>query len=199
MTGQYFENHPGLPSKPHSIQLALPDLRVELHADSGVFSARSVDPGTLELLKATRPPSQAGVLLDLGCGYGPIACALSTRSPESTVWAIDVNDRALQLTATNADALGLTNVRVARPDEVPEGLTFTGIWSNPPIRVGKDALHEMLQRWLPRLDAGCAAWLVVHRHLGSDSLAVWMTGLGWQVTRIGSKRGYRILKVVPAP
>jgi 16S rRNA G1207 methylase RsmC len=111
------------------------------------------------------------------------------------VWAVDVNERALALTAANAADLGLANVRAVGPEGVPDEVTFAGIWSNPPIRVGKAALHALLERWLPRLEPGAAAWLVVQRHLGSDSLAAWMSGQGWRVIREGSKRGYRILRV----
>ena len=160
-----------------------------------MFSASGVDPGTLELLRAMPDPPAAGDLLDLGCGYGPIACTLAHRAPDAVVWAVDVNDRALDLTARNAHALGLATVRPARPDAVPESVRFAGIWSNPPIRVGKAALHDMLTAWLPRLDPGGEAWLVVHRHLGADSLAGWLAEQGWKVTRAASKRGYRILAV----
>ena len=83
-------------------------------------------------------------LMDLGCGYGPIACTLATRNPEATVWAIDVNERARDLCRTNALAAGLDGVRVTTPDEVPDGLSLAGLWSNPPIRIGKKALHDLL-------------------------------------------------------
>jgi 16S rRNA (guanine1207-N2)-methyltransferase len=159
-----------------------------------VFGAKSVDTGTLELLKATSPPP-SGDLLDLGCGYGPIACTLAHRSPTATVWAVDVNRRALHLSATNAAGLGLANVRTATPDSVPPGIEFSGIWSNPPIRIGKSALHELLQRWVPRLASGATAWLVVQKHLGSDSLQAWMNQQGWRADRIGSRKGYRLLQV----
>jgi 16S rRNA (guanine1207-N2)-methyltransferase len=199
MTGQYFEEQPTAGSRPRTIELVLPDLTMELAVDSAVFSSRAVDPGTLELLRATRPGEGAGVLLDLGCGYGPIACALARRSPQAQVWAVDINERALGLTRANVDAHQLANVNVARPEEVPAGLAFTGIWSNPPIRVGKEALHDLLSAWIPRLAPAGTAWLVVQRHLGSDSLAAWMRTRGWDVSRFGSKRGYRILRVmVPA-
>jgi 16S rRNA (guanine1207-N2)-methyltransferase len=170
-------------------------MHLTLTADRGVFSGRRVDPGTLALLKESPHPPPAGDLLDLGCGYGPIACALARRSPAATVWAVDVNTRALELTAANAASLGMPNLRAASPDDVPPGVVFKGIWSNPPIKVGKDALHELLSTWLTRLDAGASAWLVVHRHLGSDSLADWLGGSGWAVRRAASKSGYRVLEV----
>jgi 16S rRNA (guanine1207-N2)-methyltransferase len=193
--GHYFDADPAVPSRPSHIDLVLPDFRARLRSDRGVFSAGAVDPGTLHLLRAVPSAALHGNLLDLGCGYGPIACTLAHRSPEATVWAVDVNERALALTAANADDLALANVRVVKPDGAPPGLTFTGIWSNPPIRIGKAALHHLLLSWLTRLEPSGSAWLVVQRHLGADSLASWLDGEGWAVARVGSKRGYRILRV----
>jgi 16S rRNA (guanine1207-N2)-methyltransferase len=193
--GHYFNVDPAVPSRPAEIELSLPDFQARLQVDRGVFSAGAVDPGTVELLRAVPAPPPTGDLLDLGCGYGPIACTLAHRAPKAVVWAVDVNDRALALTARNADDLALPGVRAVRPEAVPASVRFAGIWSNPPIRVGKDALHQLLSEWLPRLQPGGQGWLVVHRHLGSDSLATWLRGQGWSVDRTGSKRGYRILQV----
>jgi 16S rRNA (guanine1207-N2)-methyltransferase len=194
--GHYFDVDPAVPSRPGQIELSLPDFHASLTVDRGVFAAGGVDPGTCELLKATPAPPGVGDLLDLGCGYGPIACTLAHRSPGATVWAVDVNERALALTARNAAALHLGGVHPARPDAVPASVCFAGIWSNPPVRIGKAALHGLLTEWLPRLASDGAAWLVVHRHLGADSLAAWLGGEGWGVTRLASKRGYRILRVM---
>jgi 16S rRNA (guanine1207-N2)-methyltransferase len=196
--GHYFDVDPAVPSRPGQVVLSLPDFQAPLTVDRGVFSAGGVDPGTVELLRASPAPPPNGDLLDLGCGYGAIACTLAHRVPAATVWAVDVNRRALELTARNAAALGLAGVRPARPEAVPASVRFAGIWSNPPVRVGKTALHELLRGWLPRLRPEGAAWLVVHRHLGADSLTVWLADEGWRVIRVGSKRGYRILRVAPS-
>jgi 16S rRNA (guanine1207-N2)-methyltransferase len=134
-------------------------------------------------------------VLDLGCGSGPIAMTMARRAPGCGVWAIDVNERARQLTRDNASALGLTNVTVATPDEVPDNVIFDVIWSNPPIKVGKQELHELLNRWLARLSPDGYAVLVVNKNLGSDSLAKWLTELGWTVKRISSRQGFRVLTV----
>lgn len=158
-----------------------------------MFSGRRVDPGTLALLRAETTPAGAGNLLDLGCGYGPIACTLARRAPGARVWAVDVNSRALALTDANATSLGLGNVVTAEPDAVPGNVSFDEIWSNPPIRIGKEALHELLERWLGRLAPGGRVLLVVHRHLGGDSLASWLGGRGFVVERRASKQGYRVL------
>lgn len=196
--GQYFDTDPKVGSRPAQVDLVLPDIHATLRTDRGVFAAGGIDPGTVALLRESPVPPAGGNLLDLGCGYGPIACVLARRSPGATVWAVDVNRRALELTATNASEWGCGNVRAVPPDAVPAGVGFAGIWSNPPIRIGKPALHELLSAWLPRLDPSGQAWLVVHKHLGGDSLASWLQGCGHQVERRASKRGYRILTVTRA-
>lgn len=195
--GHYFDPSPASPSRPSVVELLLPDLQLTLRTDRGVFGAGGVDPGTkLLLLEAPPPAAHAAVdLLDLGCGYGAIALTLASRAPAATVWAVDVNERARALCALNATAAGLTNVRVAAPGEVPAELTFAGIWSNPPIRIGKAALHETLTGWLRRLAPGARAWLVVHKHLGSDSLARWLDETGFPTARLSSRSGYRIIEV----
>jgi 16S rRNA (guanine1207-N2)-methyltransferase len=195
----YFDEEPAAASRPGSVDLVLPDLRVTLGTDAGVFAGSGVDPGTKYLLlDGPRPAASAGHLLDLGCGYGPIALALARRAPHAVVWAVDVNERARALCAANAAAAGLENVRVAAPDEVPDDVRLDGLWSNPPIRIGKAALHALLAGWLVRLAPDAHAALVVQKHLGSDSLARWLEEQGWAVERLGSRRGYRILDVSTA-
>lgn len=134
-----------------------------------------------------------GVLLDLGCGGGAIAVALAKLRPDAVIWAVDVNERALEVTRRSIELNALANVRVASPSEVPAELQFDAIWSNPPIRVGKDELHRLLREWLSRLTDGGTADLVVHKNLGSDSLAKWLANEGFSVDRRASKQGYRIL------
>ncbi|MFI7442628.1 class I SAM-dependent methyltransferase [Nonomuraea indica] len=191
----YFSERPGTASRPGSVDLVLPDLHLRLETDSGVFSPERVDLGTRILLETVPPPPGEGDLLDLGCGYGPIALTMASRAPRATVWAVDVNRRAVELTARNARAAGLDRVRPVHADELPDGVTFRAIWSNPAIRIGKQALHDMLTRWLSRLAPGGVAYLVVQKHLGSDSLQRWLGEQGWQASREASRAAYRILKV----
>jgi len=177
------------------VHLRTPDLALELEADRGVFGSRAIDLGTLTLLKEAPMPPLAGELLDLGSGYGPIAIALARRAPNARVWAVDVNERALELTRANATTAKTPNVVAALPDEVPDQLRFAAIYSNPPVRVGKTPLHELLERWLPRLAPSGNAYLVVQRNLGADSLATWLAAQGYRVERVKSKKGYRVLGV----
>ena len=199
LVSHYFDHDPEAPSERRTVPLVLPDLAVQLTTDAGVFGRSVVDPGTRLLLLEGPPVPAQGDLLDLGCGYGPITVTLAARAPAATVWGVDVNRRALALTAANAEAAGCANVVVAGPDEVPDGIRFAAIWSNPPIRVGKQALHDLLLRWLPRLAPGATAVLVVHKHLGADSLARWLADVGHPTARLVSRMGYRLLEVGAAP
>jgi 16S rRNA (guanine1207-N2)-methyltransferase len=158
---------------------------------TGVFSREGLDKATDVLLRNSTPPT-SGTVLDLGCGWGPIACAVAGAG--ATVWAVDPNQRALELTALNAEALGV-EVRTALPDDVPDDLVVDQIWSNPPIRIGKRALHDLLLRWLPRLAPDGSARLVVGKNLGADSLQAWLGEQGWPATRVTSEKGFRVLEV----
>ena len=191
----YFNEDPEVPSARKRIDVSLPDGSFSIETDTGVFSHGRVDSGTKVLLMEAPALPTSGHVLDLGCGAGPIAMTMARRSPGSAVWAVDVNERARQLTRDNASALGLTNVTVAAPDEVPDDVVFDVIWSTPPIKVGKQELHDLLNRWLARLSPDGYAVLVVNKNLGSDSLAKWLTELDWTVKRISSRQGFRVLTV----
>jgi len=199
-TSHYFDEEPSTPSRPHVVTLELPDMKLEIVTDAGVFGAQKqkVDPGTRTLLMLAPDPPPEGEILDLGCGYGPIALALGKRAPRARIWAVDVNQRALELVGQNARKLGVSNVTTSRPEDVPEGLRLAAIYSNPPMRIGKPALHRMLIHWLQRLAPDGSAFLVVHKHLGGDSLAAWTQEQGFPTRRIGSKSGFRILEVASA-
>jgi 16S rRNA G1207 methylase RsmC len=169
---------------------------LSLTSGSGVFAQGRVDIGTSVLFREAEPQAQDGPFLDLGCGYGVIATALAVVRPGAEVWAVDVNERALLLTRENAESQG-ARVHAVRPEDVPADLRFTEIWSNPPIRVGKQALHDLLLTWLPRLAPGGRAVLVVGRNLGADSLHRWLEEQGFPTTRVGSAKGFRVLEVRP--
>ena len=195
MADHYFSARPVAPHRPGQVRVILPDVYLELATDAGVFSPGRLDPGTRLLLEEAPAPSAAGDLLDLGCGYGPIACVLAARSPGAAVWAVDVNERALELCARNARTAGLANVRCLTPGDASLPARFAAIWSNPPVRIGKDALHALLSGWLRRLAPDGRAYLVVGRNLGADSLHRWLAGQGWPVTRLAARSGYRLLQV----
>ncbi|GAA3611900.1 class I SAM-dependent methyltransferase [Agrococcus terreus] len=197
MPDHYFSPDPAAPETLRTIRVPLAGRERELVTATGVFSGDRLDVGTSVLLDAVPAPPEAGDLLDLGCGWGPIAATLALRSPAARVWAVDVNARALSLVERNAELLSLSNIEPATPDRVPDDLRFATIWSNPPIRIGKAQLHELLETWIPRLAPDATAWLVVQKHLGADSLQRWLDERfpDHDVERATSKKTYRILAV----
>ncbi|QEO13293.1 methyltransferase [Agromyces intestinalis] len=194
----YFSPSPAAPESLRSIPVRLAGRDLEVVTAPAVFSPGHLDGGTAVLLDEVPDPPATGHLLDLGCGWGAIAMSLAITAPEATVWAVDVNDRALDLVRRNADRHGLSKVNAVRPDGVPDGVEFATIWSNPPIRVGKAVLHELMLTWLPRLQRGGTAWLVVQKNLGADSLQRWLAEQfadGYEVSRAATSKGFRVLRV----
>ncbi|MFB7250453.1 class I SAM-dependent methyltransferase [Microbacterium sp. NPDC056234] len=194
----YFTAAPASPENLRTIDVTLAGRPVTVTTAGGVFSPERLDAGTAVLFANMPPVPPGGDFLDLGAGWGPISLTMAMLAPHATVWAVDVNERALDLVRRNARALGLDNVNAVRPEDVPADVTFRTIRSNPPIRVGKDILHDMLEQWIPRLDERSDAWLVVQRNLGADSLQRWMAATfhpGYSVFRAATGKGYRVLKV----
>ncbi|WP_432562198.1 class I SAM-dependent methyltransferase [Kineococcus sp. SYSU DK003] len=192
----YFTARPATADERRDLTVELAGRRVTVTTARGVFSGDRVDPGTSVLLPEITADDGEGHVLDLGCGWGPVALTLAMLRPHQVVHAVDVNERALDLVRGNASRLGVA-VRASLPDDVDD-VAFTEIWSNPPIRIGKDALHELLLRWLPRLAPGGVAHLVVQKNLGADSLHRWLeSGVlpGTSTTRTTSSKGFRVLAV----
>ena len=195
MAGEhYFTAQPAASAERRTIDVDLAGRRLSVVTAGGVFSPDHVDTGTQVLLREAPTPPAQGTFLDLGCGWGPIALSLGLLAPDATVYAVDVNERALELTRANAAAAGLGDLRGCLPDEVPPDVRFDLIWSNPPIRVGKDALHALLLQWLPRLRPGGRAVMVVGKNLGSDSLATWLGEQGYPTEKLASAKGFRVLE-----
>ncbi|MDO5740117.1 MAG: methyltransferase [Ornithinimicrobium sp.] len=206
----YFTAQPASDGELRRRQALLAGRDVEILSAGGIFSPGHVDKGTAVLLKEAPAPPKTGTFLDLGCGWGPLALTMAMLSPAATVHAVDVNARALDLCRRNAQALGCTGVQVSTPEEVDPDTTFDLIWSNPPIRVGNAALHELMVTWLPRLAPGSpdlpdsAAYLVVQKNLGSDSLQSWLARtlpelMGKvEVNRYAISKGFRVLRVTRA-
>ncbi|PWG63641.1 class I SAM-dependent methyltransferase [Bifidobacterium callitrichidarum] len=214
MAEQYFAADPASKDVRRTLNVTLRGRETAVQVSNGVFSASRVDLGTSVLLKHAPEPPAEGDFLDLGCGWGPITLSLAFESPEARVWAVDVNERALDLTHANAQSNGCMNVHTVQVDEsstplpatdqpqfcegVPDDLAFDVIWSNPPIRIGKEALHTLLMAWLPRLKPNGAAYLVVQKNLGSDSLIPWLDealGEDFTVGKYASSKGFRIIEV----
>ena len=205
MADHYFSAEPTSADVRRTVEARIWGREYTFTTATGVFSRDRLDLGTSVLLREVEPPGAGGTYLDLGTGYGPIACALAAEDPGAQVWAVDVNNRALELTAENAKAAGVADrVHPALADDVPADLRFDQIWSNPAIHIGKPELHRMLLHWLARLAPGGVAWFVVGKNLGADSLQRWLTEQGYPCERTASAKGFRVLRVTatngaPAP
>ena len=194
----YFSETPEGPLVTREITVNLNGNKTQVLTAGGVFSPEHIDQGTQVLLGHLESANPTGNFLDIGCGWGPITLALALHSPKATIYAVDVNQRSLELTKMNVERLGIKNVIVCTPEQVPADVLFDEIWSNPPIRVGKKVLHEILNLWLRRLAIGGTARLVVQKNLGSDSLHKWLIqefSPEFESIRIDSSKTFRVLKV----
>lgn len=207
---QYFSAEPSSIDERRTLHVTLRDNDVTVQVSNGVFSASRLDLGTSVLLKHAPELPKSGKFLDIGCGWGPISLAFGLESPEAEVFAIDVNERAVELTELNAKNAGLKHIHTSLVDDALkeennskesntlEFNNFDIIWSNPPIRVGKEILHDILLTWIPRLKVGGKAYLVVQKNLGSDSLITWLAenlGESYSVEKYASSKGYRVIEV----
>ena len=200
MAEHYFSSQSGRDFTPRPLSVDLAGATREVLTAPGIFSPKGLDKGTAVLLKEV-PAARGSRLLDVGCGWGPLSLSMALQNPGAEVIGVDVNERSLALTEMNAEKLGLGNVAARLPEDVDPELRFDTIWSNPPIRVGKEVLHGILLTWLPRLSPGGVAYLVVQKNLGSDSLAAWLgtaLGEGFSVARLTTSKGFRILRILRA-
>lgn len=193
----YFSERPDSEAKSHEIQFEVAGIQFNARSEAGTFSVQKLDKGTQVLLRSHDYFPRTGNVLDIGCGWGPISLSIAKLQPETTVWALDVNRRSLRLTGENAARAELSNIHPVTAEEIPADLKFSGIWSNPPIRVGKAVLHDLMKFWLPRLEPGASAFLVVQKQLGAESFEKW---LGTEfpnmtVTRPDQDKGYRVIEV----
>jgi 16S rRNA (guanine1207-N2)-methyltransferase len=194
MDEHYFTADPAVPFRRMPVRASVWGRELSLTSGSGVFAQGRVDVGTAVLFRETEPPP-AGRILDLGCGYGVIGLAVAVAVPGAVVTAVDVNERAVLLANENAATLGVADRYTAcTPGAVAADATYDEIWSNPPIRIGKEALHALLLGWLPRLAPGGRAVLVVGRNLGADSLQRWLGEQGYPTGRLASAKGFRVLE-----
>jgi 16S rRNA (guanine1207-N2)-methyltransferase len=194
-SSQYFSEQPSGTEVRRTITAQIWGKELRFITASGVFAADGLDRGTAVLLRASPIPTGHPRILDLGCGYGPIALAIAVHCPGALVDAVDINERALGLCRENADALEVADrVRALRPEQIEPDVRYDEIWSNPPIRIGKQQLHELLLTWLSRLKPEGVARLVVGKNLGADTLQRWLIEQGYACERVASAKGFRVLE-----
>jgi len=201
VTDHYFSADPSVPFARDPVRCEVWGRRLDLVSGSGVYSRGRLDIGTAVLFRETEPPAP-GRVLDLGTGYGVIGLAIATRwrddgvpVADGQVTGVEVNQRAVLLANENASTLGVADrFSAVDPGAVPADASYHEIWSNPPIRIGKQALHDLLLHWFARLRPDGRAVMVVGKNLGGDSLQAWLTDQGYPTVRLASAKGFRVLE-----
>ena len=198
MAQHYFSEDPIVERRQRTIRFEVAGREIEALSVSGTFSTNKLDPGTKVLLGLHENFPASGDVLDIGCGWGPITLSIALLSPGTQVFAVDVNERAVEQTRENATRLGLANLTAYQPEELAKDQRFDAMWSNPPIRIGKTALHELMRNYLPRLKPGGSAFLVVQKQLGAESFQTWLATefSHFQVAKVENSKGYRVIRVI---
>ena len=197
----YFSANPSTDQKLKPVEFSLAGQTLRLQAAAGTFSSGKLDKGTAVLLSLANQFPKQGTILDLGCGWGPIGISIAKLSPATKVWGVDVNSRSVELANQNSKDLGLTNFQAVLAEQLPSEIKFDEIWSNPPIRIGKLALHELLTTYLNKLNPNGRAVLVVQKQLGAESLMKWLAEQfpDHEVRRLANEKGYWVIEVASSP
>jgi 16S rRNA (guanine1207-N2)-methyltransferase len=165
--------------------------------DSGVFSKSGIDFGSRLLIESMELCSDAQVL-DVGCGYGPIGLSAALLCPSGHVTMLDLNERAVELSKLNAIKNHITQVSIIQSnlfENVPES-TFDAILSNPPIRAGKETVHQIFIQSHNYLKHGGCLWVVIQKKQGAASAKAKLETIYDQVEEVTKDKGYVIYKSI---
>lgn len=186
----YFTND-YVESNEHTINIIIKDTKLKFKVDNGIFSKKGLDFGTRTLLENINLNLIKGDVLDFGCGYGPIGIYLK-KMTASNVDMIDINERALNLAKKNAE-LNSVEVNVFKSN-IYENINrkYDFIVTNPPIRVGKKILYEILFGANDHLKENGELWLVVNKNGGAKSLARDLEKT-YNVTIVTKNKGFYII------
>lgn len=193
----YFSADPSAPAKLTEVEIEVGGQVLKLSASSGTFSSERLDPGTRVLLGLWELFPTDGIVLDLGCGWGPIGLSIAKLQPGTEVIGVDVNQRSVELANANAKRNGLANFSACLDKDLDANLEIDHIWSNPPIRIGKENLHDLLRNYMSRLKPTGDAYLVVQKQLGAESLQRWIAQQ-WperEVTKVENSKGFRVIRI----
>ncbi|UOF91884.1 class I SAM-dependent methyltransferase [Fodinisporobacter ferrooxydans] len=193
----YFSSKPTTRHDAKTIEVVLRGYKIRLKTDAGVFSKNQVDFGTRLLIECMDIPNGSSVsILDLGCGYGPVGIVAAKLAPDSQVVMVDVNERAIELSAENVRNNQVTNAIVKISDlyQNVQGRTFQRILSNPPIRAGKKVVHQIFEEASNYLTDDGELWIVIQKKQGAPSAKKKLEELFVEVNDIGRDAGYRIFQ-----
>ncbi len=189
----YFTNEENLKSEIEKVIAEINGIPFYFYTDNGVFSKGELDFGTELLLKNFKYDNPNNkTLLDIGCGCGPIGIYASHLG--FTVDMSDVNKRAIHLSKMSLKEQNL-NANVFESDAY-KNITnkYDYIVSNPPIRVGKEKLYEIVMNAKEHLKDGGSLWIVVRKQQGAESMLRDMKNAYKTVEVIAKKKGFFIIK-----
>lgn len=196
MTNQYFSQNPDVESDRRTWTFPLRGYSLTFTTDNGVFSKNEVDFGSRLLIDTFTLPAVDGDILDLGCGYGPVGIALAKDFPDRNIIGVDINQRALELANENARQNDVKNVSFLESDifsEIKEK-KFAAILTNPPIRAGKQVVHQMLEDSKEALLYGGELSVVIQKKQGAPSAQKKLEELFSEVEVVAKKKGYFIFR-----
>lgn len=196
MTNHYYSRNPETESKPMYWNYELLGHTFQFKTDQGVFSKREVDYGSRVLLGMFQMSDVEGPILDVGCGYGPIGLALAKTFPDRTVHMVDVNNRALELAKENAVLNKIDNIEIYNSDRFDnvQFNQYAAIVTNPPIRAGKQVVHDILESSFEYLAENGELWVVIQKKQGAPSAKTKLEKLFNEVEVVGKDKGYYIIR-----
>lgn len=194
MANQYFENNENLKSEIHKISYFYKGIEILFFSDNGVFSKNGIDFGSNLLLKNVSLKNIINVL-DVGCGYGTIGITLAKLNPSINVTMVDVNKRAILLTQKSICENKISNATVLESN-IYENINnlYDLVISNPPIRAGKQVVHDIiLGAYNYLVDGGCM-YCVIQKKQGAPSAIDALKKVYKCVDIIAKDKGYFIIK-----
>lgn len=196
MSEHYYSRTQKVESDPQYWNYTLRNSNFRFKTDNGVFSKKEVDFGSRLLIETFQMPEIQGDILDVGCGYGPIGLTIAKHWTDRTVYMIDVNLRALQLTKDNSELNGITNLVICESDRLSavKEKKFAAILTNPPIRAGKKVVHDIYEQSYRSLLPNGELWIVIQKKQGAPSSIDKLSELFSDVEIVEKKKGYFIVK-----
>lgn len=196
MSEHYYSRTQRVESNPKYWEYTLRNNLFRFKTDNGVFSKREVDFGSRLLIESFEIPEVEGPVLDVGCGYGPIGLSIAKDNNNRLVHMVDVNERAIELAKENAALNRTENVDIYESDRLlnVKGSNFAAIVTNPPIRAGKQTVHDIFEQSFMHLAAEGELWVVIQKKQGAPSTIEKLKELFFSVETIDKSKGYFVIK-----
>ena len=197
MAHYYSEKQDDIKSNPSEFIFNFKDHSFKFHTDNGVFSKEYIDYGTFAMLKAFTPNNIDLPILDMGAGYGPIGIVVSKLYNKETHMC-EINERAYNLILKNIEENKANSVAYHSNlfDNLPSGLVFSSVITNPPIRAGKDVVFKIYEGAYERLTTNGELWVVIQKKQGAPSSKEKLISFFGNCEIVNRDRGYYILKSV---